>query len=175
MGVVPFGTTVFGIVITQKPVVPLSPVNVKDTVVNTADWFVCIVTLEIWRPVKFPLFIRVTVVPLSVVTVIFVTNGVTEGEGVEVEVGVGVELGADVDVGVEGDVEVGSGVSNGVGVGEGDEVGALVTANGLLIPERLPSVAVIVASEPAVSTVTEVDPTPLTKAFITLGLIDPSE
>jgi hypothetical protein len=175
MGVVPFGTTVFGIVIMLKPVVPLSPVNVKDTVVNTADWFVCIVILEIWRLVKFPLFIRVTVVPLSVVTVTFVTNGVTEGDGVEVEVGVGVELGADVDVGVEGDVDVGSGVSNGVGVGEGDEVGVWVTVNELLIPERLPSVAVIVASEPAVSTVTEVDPTPLTKAFIALGLIDPSE
>jgi hypothetical protein len=39
----------------------------------------------------------------------------------------------------------------------------------------VPSVAVIVASEPAPVTVTEVDPTPLTKAFILPGIIDPAE
>jgi hypothetical protein len=30
-----------------KPVVPLSPVTVKDTVVAVADWFVAIMTLDI--------------------------------------------------------------------------------------------------------------------------------
>ena len=39
----------------------------------------------------------------------------------------------------------------------------------------MPSVAVIVTLEPAALTVTEVDPTPLTKAFIVAGLIDPAE
>jgi hypothetical protein len=36
-------------------------------------------------------------------------------------------------------------------------------------------VAVIVTLEPAAATVIEVDPTPLTKAFIVSGLIDPAE
>jgi hypothetical protein len=37
------------------------------------------------------------------------------------------------------------------------------------------SVAVIVTLEPAAFTVTEVEPTPTTKVFIVLGLIDPAE
>jgi hypothetical protein len=37
------------------------------------------------------------------------------------------------------------------------------------------SVAVIVTFEPVAVTVTEVDPTPLTKAFVAPGLIDPAE
>jgi hypothetical protein len=36
-------------------------------------------------------------------------------------------------------------------------------------------VTVIVTPEPATVTVTEVVPTPLTKAFIVVGLIDPAE
>jgi hypothetical protein len=39
-------TALFGMVTLLKPVVPLSPVTVKDTVVDVADWFVAIVTLE---------------------------------------------------------------------------------------------------------------------------------
>ena len=39
----------------------------------------------------------------------------------------------------------------------------------------MPSVAVMVTPELTAVAVTEVDPTPLTKAFITLGLIDPAE
>lgn len=40
----------------------------------------------------------------------------------------------------------------------------------------MPSVVVVIVTpEPAVVTVTEVDPTPLTKASIVLGLIDPAE
>jgi hypothetical protein len=35
-----------------KPVVPLSPVTVKDTVVDVADWFVAIVTLDICELAK---------------------------------------------------------------------------------------------------------------------------
>ena len=38
---------VFGIVILLKPVVPLSPVIVKNTVVERADWFVDILALDI--------------------------------------------------------------------------------------------------------------------------------
>ena len=57
---------VFGIVMLLKPVVPFSPVTVKDTVVELADWFVAIVTLDIWELVTFPLIARSTVAPLSV-------------------------------------------------------------------------------------------------------------
>jgi hypothetical protein len=61
-----------------KPVVPFSPVTVKDNVVVLADWFVVIVTLDIWELVMFPVIVRLTVEPLSVVagTVIGVGVGV---------------------------------------------------------------------------------------------------
>jgi len=85
-----------GIVTLPKPVVPLSPVTVKDTVVDVADWFVAIVTLDIWELVTFPLIARSTVAPLSVVAAMVVGDGVGAGEGV----GVGVEVGAGVGVGV---------------------------------------------------------------------------
>ena len=45
----------------------------------------------------------------------------------------------------------------------------------LLVAVRLPSVAVMLTAEPAAFTVTEVDATPLTKAFTTIGLIGPAE
>jgi hypothetical protein len=169
--------------------VPLSPVTVKDTVVEIADWLVDIVALDNWRLVTFPLSARSTIEPLSVVAFIVVFNGVGEGDGLDVGVGVGVgvafgvlvgvgfDVGVDVGVGVE--VGVGSGVGEGVGVGVGVEVGvgvgASVTVNELLVPELLPSVVIIVTPEPATITVTKVDPTPLTKAFILTGLIDPAE
>ena len=46
-GVVPYGTEFIGIVMLLKPVFPLSPVTVKDTVVEEADWSGTIVTLDI--------------------------------------------------------------------------------------------------------------------------------
>ena len=72
------------------PVVPLSPVTVKDTVVVEADWFVAIVTLDIWELVMFPLIARSTVAPLAVVAGTVVADGVGEGDGV----GVGVDVSA---------------------------------------------------------------------------------
>jgi hypothetical protein len=156
-GLVPYDIAVFGIVMLQKPTVPLGTVIVKDTMAVLLDWFDVIVALDICELVTFPLIARSTVAPLPVVAVTVVTEGVGVGDGV----GVGVVVGLGVGVGVDVDVGVG--------------VGAIVTVNELLIPVLLPSVAVIVTAEPAVVTVTEVDPTPPTKAFIVVGLIDPAE
>ena len=105
--------------------------------------------------------------PLSVLASIVVSMGVGEGDGFAVGFGVlvgfGVDIAGDVCVGVE------------VAVGSGVEAGAFVTVNELLTPMQAPSVAVILTSEPEAVTVTEEDPTPLTKASIVLGLIDPAE
>jgi hypothetical protein len=77
-----------------KPVVPFSPVTVKETVIVVADWFVAIVTLDIWELVMFPLIVRYTVAPLSVFAGTVVADDVGVGEvvvvGVEVAVGLGV-------------------------------------------------------------------------------------
>ena len=62
--------------------VPLSPVTVKDTVVDVADWFVAIVTLDICALVTFPQIARSTVAPLSVVAGTVVAEGVADGVGV---------------------------------------------------------------------------------------------
>ena len=140
-----------------KPAVPFGPVIVKDSMLVLLAWYDIIVTLDICELVTFPLIARLTVVPLLVFAVIFVVDGVGVGEGV----GVGVAPGLGVVVGV--------GVDVGVGVGE------IATENVLLFPVETPSVAVMVTAEPPAVTVTEVDPTPLTKAFIVVGLIDPAE
>jgi hypothetical protein len=150
-----------------KPVVPLSPAKVKDNVVEIVDWIVAIVTLDIWRLVTFPLIVRSTVVPLSVLAFTVVSNGFGEDDGVGVAFGVLVGFGFDVDF------EVGVGVDSGVGSGVG--VGAFVTVNKLLTPMQTPSVTVILTSEPGADTITEEDPTPLTKAFMVSGLIEPAE
>jgi hypothetical protein len=102
-----------------KPVVPLTPVTVKDTVVDVADWFVAIVPLDICELVTFPLIARSTVAPLVVVAGTVVADGVGAGEGV----GVGVGNGAVVEVCAEVEAAVGEGDGVGVGVGEGDGVG----------------------------------------------------
>jgi len=142
-----------------KPAVPFNPVIVKDTMVVLVGWYDVIVALDICELVTFPLIARSTVAPLPVVAVTFVADGVEVGDGVGVGVGVG--LGVGIGVGLEVDVGVG--------------VGAIVTVNELLVPVLLPSVAVILTPGPAVVTVTEVDPTPLMKVFIVIGLIDPAE
>ena len=82
-----------------KPVVPLPPVRVNERVVDVADWFVAILTFDIWELVTFPLIVRLTVAPLSVVacTVVAVEFGVGDGVSVEVD-GVVSELEFDVDV-----------------------------------------------------------------------------
>jgi hypothetical protein len=81
---------------------------VKDNVVVVADWFVVIVTLDIWELVTFPLIARSTVAPLAVVAGTVVADGIGVGDGVGDGVGVAVGVG------------VGTGV--GVAVGEGDGV-----------------------------------------------------
>jgi hypothetical protein len=92
-----------------KPVLPLSPVTVKDTVVDVADWFVAIVTLDTWELVTFPQIARSTIAPLSVVAGTVVAVGV--GAGVGVAVGEGEGDGVGVAVGVAVGVGVGVGVS----------------------------------------------------------------
>ena len=96
-----------------KPVVPLLPVIVKDTVVDVAVWFVAIVMLDIWVLVTFPLIARSTVEPVSVVAGTVVGAGVGDG----VTVGVGATVGLGVEVGAEVGAAVGTGVGVGVGVG----------------------------------------------------------
>ena len=109
-----------------KPVVPLCPVTVKDTVVVLVDWFVAIVTLDIWELIMFPLIARSTVAPLAVVAGTVVADGVGVGDGVVG--GVVVRVRADVDVVVEVGEGVGAGVR--VAVGEGDDVGVGVSWSG---------------------------------------------
>jgi len=105
LGVVPYGTAVFGIVMFPKPVVPLVPVTVKETIVEAADWFCVIVTLLIWVLVMFPLKDRATVEPLVVIAHTVV--GAIDGAGVGIGVGF---------VAIEVEFEAGTGVSVGVGV-----------------------------------------------------------
>jgi hypothetical protein len=97
--------------------------------------------------------------PLPINVVIVIEFGIGVGEGV----GVG--------------PVVGGGLVVGVGLGSDEEVGVVssATANELLVPEWLPSVAVIVTPELLEGIVTEVDPRPATKAVITVGLIEPPE
>lgn len=70
-----------------KPVEPLSPVRMKDTVVVRADWFVAILTLDICELVMFPLISRSTVTPLLVVA-----GTVVVGEGAGVGAGFAVAV-----------------------------------------------------------------------------------
>ena len=130
-GVIPYCTIFFGIVRLLKPVVPSCPVKVKVTVINRADLFVVIVTLDIWELVIFPLIAKLTFVPLSVLAIIVVSNGVEEGDGFVV--GLEVACGFPVDVGVG--VGIRFGVGDGTGVGDGDGVSTFVTVNELLVPE----------------------------------------
>jgi ubiquinone biosynthesis protein UbiJ len=76
MGVFPKGTAFMGMVMLLKPVVPVSPIMVKDTVAVAADSFVAILTSDIWELVMFPLIARSTVAPLAVVAGTVVTDGV---------------------------------------------------------------------------------------------------
>ena len=101
--------------------------------------------------------------PLSVNVVIIIELGIGVGEGV----GVGAAVGFGVVVGV--------GLGGEEGFDVGLDVAASVKVNGLLVPEWLPSVTVIVTLEPLEVIVTEVDPTPPTKAAIVVGLIEPAE
>ena len=121
-GSVPKGTADLGIVIMPNPEVPSSPVIVKATCVDAADWFVVILRWDICELVMFPLISRSTVVPLSVVAGT-VVKGVGFGVGVGVTVGVGVGVGVGEAVGVGVGVGGGVGVETGSGVGEvsGDE------------------------------------------------------
>jgi hypothetical protein len=105
-----------------KPVVPFSPVTIKDTVVVVTDWFVARVTLEICALVMFPLIARSTVTPLVVVALTGVDEGVAGSDGF---VGVGNVVDGGVGVGVAVGVAVGVGVGFGVSVGVGDGVAVI--------------------------------------------------
>jgi len=78
-----------------KPVVPLSPATMKDTVVVVTDGFVAMVTSDICELVMFPLIARSTITPLSVVALTIVAEGVAVGDGFA-----GVGVGVDINVGV---------------------------------------------------------------------------
>lgn len=84
-----------------NPVVPLTPVTAKETVVIVADWFVAITMLVICDAVMFPVIPSLTFVPLAVVAV---TSSV--GVGVGVVLGLGVAVGVEPEVGVEEGVGV---------------------------------------------------------------------
>ena len=84
-----------------KPMVPVSPVTLKENVVIAADWFVAIVTLDICELVTFPLIDRLTIEPLVVIA--------------RTDVGVGVSVGAGVAVGVSAGDNVGDGEGDGEG------------------------------------------------------------
>ena len=78
-----------------KPVEPLLPIIVKDTVVVELDFAVAIVTLEICALVMFPLIVRSTVEPVFVVAGRVVSDGVIVGVVLGTVVGavVGVDIG----------------------------------------------------------------------------------
>jgi hypothetical protein len=94
VGVSPYGTALFGTVMLQKPVDPLSPVTMKDKVVVAASWFDVNVTLDICELVTFPLRVRFTVEPPIVVTcILFMGEGVGDGAADGACVGLGVITG----------------------------------------------------------------------------------
>ena len=84
-----------GTVIMPEPEVPFLPVILKVTAVDVADWFVVILGFDICERVMFPLMVRLTVAPLSVVAGIIDAEGFEVGKGAAVGVGfcVGVGLG----------------------------------------------------------------------------------
>jgi hypothetical protein len=108
-----------------RPDVPIGPVIAKDTVVVLVGWYDVIVALDNCELVTFPLMIRSTVVPLSVVagTVVAVGVSVTDGLVVGVGVGLGVAVAAGVGVAFDEGEGVGVGVAVGVGVGVAVGVG----------------------------------------------------
>ena len=66
-------------------------------------------------------------------------------------------------------------VGLGEGMGEGVGGGAAATLNELLVPVWVSSETIRVAPEPEFNNVTETEPTPLAKAFILAGVIEPAE
>lgn len=119
MGVVPYGTAFFGMVMFPSPVVPLCPVITSASVVVADDLFFVIVMFVICALVMFSLIARLTVDPLSVVAGKVVVSGVGEGCTVKGGVGLGIMVGAYVGVGESLAVGDGFGVRVGVAVGVG--------------------------------------------------------
>ena len=104
-----------------KPVVPLSPLSVKEMVVDEVDQSVASAKSDICEMDTFPPMARSTVAPLSVVTCTVVIG---VGLGGEVVIGVGLTVG----IGVGVAIDIGDGVSvvEGVGVGVSTNVAAIV-------------------------------------------------
>lgn len=113
--------------------------------------------------------------PLSVVAETLNADETGLGEGFEVGLGVGVGLGLVVEEDDDDDDDDDEEEDEDDDVSEDPVVGAEDTENTLLLPVGVPSVAVMVTCEPGAVTVTEVDPTPLTKAAILSGVMDPPE
>ena len=109
-----------------KPVVPLAPVTVKDSVVEEVALSVAIVMLDICELVILPVILRLTVEPLDVFAWTVVGTGV--GVGVGAVVGFGVTTGCAVGTGVITGTAVGIAVGIGVGVAVGIGVGVAVGA-----------------------------------------------
>ena len=77
-----------------KPTVPVSPVTVKEIVVDFCASSVANVTFEICEEVMFPLIVRLTVLPLSVLAFKVAVDDSKEAGDVEaVDVGAGVDDG----------------------------------------------------------------------------------
>lgn len=90
MGMVPYGIVFIGIVMLEKPTVPLSPVRSKVNAVVLAVWLVVNLRFVICVLVMFPLMLKSTSEPLIDVAVTFVGDcGVETGDEVEVGVGEG--------------------------------------------------------------------------------------
>jgi hypothetical protein len=132
-------------VMLPKPVVPLVPVTVKDSVVEDVAVSVAILMSDICELVMLPLIARLTVEPVDVVawTVVGVgvgvVVGVTAGFGVGVDViGIGVGVAAGTEVGVAVAVGIGVGVAVGIGVGVAVGIGvgvAVGTGVGVAVGE----------------------------------------
>jgi len=88
-----------------NPMVPFSPVIVKDTAIVISDWFVVMAISDICELVTFPVIAKFIIEPLFAVPA---TDVVAEGEGVVCGGGIGV--GVFVGVGVR------SGLRKGIGV-----------------------------------------------------------
>jgi len=80
-----------------NPVVPFSPVTVKDTAIAISDWFVVMAISDICELVTFPVIAKFIIEPLFAVPATVV---VEEGKGVAIGVSVGVVVLERVGIGV---------------------------------------------------------------------------
>ena len=90
VGATPYWIAVLARVMLQKPIVPASPVKLKERVALADVSFIVIVALDIWVVVMFPLIASCIGMPVWVVAnIIPLCGGVGVGVGVAVGFGVG--------------------------------------------------------------------------------------